>query len=53
MKYEFKEKIISEFVVLKSNIYSIIAVDGEEIKKAKEVNRTVVKNVKHEEFVGV
>ena len=35
MEDEFKENIISEFVGLKSRMYSLIAVDGEEIKKAK------------------
>ena len=29
-----KEKIISEFVGLKSKIYSLIAIDDEEVKKA-------------------
>ena len=29
-----KEKIICEFVGLKSKIYSLIAVDDEEVKKA-------------------
>ena len=33
MKGEFKEKIISEFVELKSKIYSSIDVDGTENKK--------------------
>ena len=43
MKDEFKGKIISEFVGLKSKMYSLIAVDSEEVKKAKGVNKNVVK----------
>ena len=35
MKDEFKREIISKFVGLKSKMYSLTAVDGEEIKKAK------------------
>ena len=43
MKDEFKGKIISEFIGLKSKRYSLIAVDDEEVKKAKGVNKNVVK----------
>ena len=39
MKDEFKGKIISEFVRLKSKMYSLISVDNEEVTKAKGVNR--------------
>ena len=42
MKDEFKGKIVSEFIGLKSKMYSFIAVDNEEVKKAKGVNKTVV-----------
>ena len=45
MKDGFKQKIISEFVGLNSKMYSLIAVDGEETKKAKGVNKNVVKNI--------
>ena len=44
MKDEFKGKIMSEFVGLKSKMYSLIDVDGKENKKAKGVNKNVVKN---------
>ena len=41
-----KEKIISEFVGLKSKMYSLTDVDDEEVIKAKGVN----KKIKHREF---
>ena len=44
MNNEFKGNIISEFVGLKSKMYSLIAVDSEEVKKAERVNKNVVKN---------
>ena len=53
MKDEFKGKIISEFIGLKSKMYSLIAVDDEEVKKAKGVYKNVVKKIRHEEFVDV
>ena len=53
MKDGVKGKIISEFVGLKLKMYSLITVDGEEIKKAKGVNKNVVKNRRHKEFVDV
>ena len=48
---EFKRKIISEFVGLKSKMHSLIHVDNEENKKAKRVNKNVVKNISHKEYV--
>ena len=36
MKDEFKVKIISEFVGLKSNMYSLISVDDKTLQKQKE-----------------
>ena len=35
MKDEFKGKIISQFVGLTPKMYSLVAVDNEEVKKAK------------------
>ena len=49
MKDEFKGRIISEFVGLKSKMYSLIGADDEEVTKAKEVN----KKIRHKEFVDV
>ena len=49
MKDEFKGRIISEFIRLKSKMYSLISVDDEEVTKAKEVN----KEIRHKEFVDV
>ena len=39
MKYEFKGKIIREFVGLKSQMYSLISIDNKEVTKAKGVNK--------------
>ena len=50
---EFKGKIISEFIGLKSKMYSLIVVDGEEVKKAKEVIKIIVKNIRHKEYNNV
>ena len=52
MKYDFEEKIISEFTGLKSKMYLLIAVDSEEVKKAKGINKNVVKK-RHKEFADV
>ena len=49
MKDEFKGKIISEFVGLKSKMYSLISIDDEEVTKAKGVNTKIT----HKEFVDV
>ena len=49
MKDEFKGRKISEFIGLKSKMYSLIIVDDEEVTKAKRVN----KKIRHKEFVNV
>ena len=49
VKDEFKGIIISEFVGLKSKMYSLISTDDEEVTKVKGVN----KKIRHKEFVGV
>ena len=53
IKDEVKERIISELVGLKSKMYSLVTVDKEEIKKAKAVNKKVVKNIRHNEYIDV
>ena len=49
MKDEFNRIKISEFVGLKSKIYSLISVDNKEINKAKEIN----KKLTHKEYIDV
>ena len=49
MKDEFKGVAITEFVGLKSKMYSLISVDDEEVSKAKGVN----KKIRHKKFVDV
>ena len=51
MKDEFKGKITSVFVGLKWKKHSLVDVD--ESKKAKGVNRSVVKNTRYKECVDV
>ena len=53
MKDEFKRKIIAEFVGLNSKMYSLNAVDNEEVKKEKGLNKNVVKKIGHAEFADV
>ena len=53
MKDEFKWTVISEFIGLKSNMYSLIAAENEKIKKANGMNKNAVKNIRHKEFVIV
>ena len=49
MKDEFKGRIISEFVGLKSKMYSLIDVDDEEVTKAKGL----IKEIRHKEIFEV
>ena len=42
---DFKGKIISEFIGLKSKMYSLISVDDEEVTKTKGVNKKKTKNL--------
>ena len=49
MKDEFRGKIISEFIGLKSKIYSLVDVDGKENKKAKALNKVFVRGIRHKE----
>ena len=49
MKDEFKGKIISEFVGLKSKMYSLVSVDNEEVTRAKGVK----KKLRYKEFANV
>lgn len=44
---KLKEKIVSEFVVLKSKICSLIDVDNEGNGKTKVVNKNVIKSIRH------
>ena len=53
MKDEFKGKIISEFVRLKSKMYFLASVDGKEDAKAKGVNKNVVNRSVFKEFDDV
>ena len=51
MKDEFKGKIISEFLGIKSKMYSLIDVNSKEVKKPKGVNKNVVRKRKQRKFV--
>ena len=47
IKDEFKGKIITEFIGLKSEMSSLASIDNKEISKAKGIN----KKVRHNEYV--
>ena len=53
MKDEFKGNIICEFVGLKSKMYSLVSLDGEENRKTKGVNKYVATDIRHKEFGDV
>ena len=53
MTDEFRRKIISEFAVLKSQMYSLVDVDDEESKKAKGIYRSAARGIRHNKFVNV
>ena len=53
MKDEDKGRIISEFVGLKSKMYSLVTIDNKEIKNGKGVKINVVKNTRHKEYLNV
>ena len=53
MKDEFKKKIIRDFVGLKSKLCSLVIEDNEKIKKAKGVNKSIIKNKRHREYIDV
>ena len=53
MKDEFKGEIISDFVGLRSKMCSLIGANDKEVKKAKRINKSVVKKIRHDEFVSV
>ena len=38
---------------LKSKMYYLVTVDGEEVKEAKNINKNVVERVRHKEYVNV
>ena len=44
---------ISEIVGLRSKTYSLIGVNDKEVKKAKGINKSVVKKMRHDEFVSL
>ena len=49
MKDEYNGTKISEFIGLKSKMYSLISVDNKEVNKAKGVN----KKLRHKEYLDV
>ena len=50
MKNEIKGTLIDEIVGLKSKIYSLIAENNKEIKKAVCVNKKVVSSMRYKEY---
>jgi hypothetical protein len=50
MKDEYKGLPIREFVGLRPKLYSILAADGKETKKAKGVNKQATKAIQHDAY---
>ena len=53
MNDEVKRKMISEFVELKSKMYSLVIANSKEIKKTKDIDKNIVKNTHKKEQVDV
>ena len=53
MEDEIDAVAIEEFVGLKSKMYSFLVDDNSEHKKAKDVNRNVIKKITHNEYNDV
>ena len=53
MEDEIDTVAIEEFVGLKSKMYSFLVDDNSEHKKAKDVNRNVIKKITHNEYNDV
>lgn len=51
IKNEIKGTLIDEIVRLKSKIYSLIAENNKEIKKAVCVNKKVVSSMRYKEYI--
>ena len=51
MKHEVKGNIINELVGLKSKMYTLAIANNEANKKGKGINKIVVKNIRHKEYV--
>ena len=50
LKDEFLGKIISQFIGLKSKMYSLIKEYSEEVIKAKLMDKNIIKNIRQKEY---